>query len=66
MPEQEEGGMTDEESKVTVAKWAFAENVVIVLVTAVLFYATRSPWCFLCLLFVNIIRAKPCKKGETA
>jgi len=34
-------------------KWGVIENIVIIIVTAVLFYITRSAWCFLFLLLIN-------------
>ena len=50
-------------------RWAVAENIVIYIIVAVLFWFTRSGWVFLFLIFVNT-RIRPTKDapdlGESA
>lgn len=36
--------------------WAIIENIVTIIVTAGLFWFTKSEWCFLFLLNLNIIK----------
>lgn len=57
-----EGGGTVKSD--SVFKWAVIENIVIILVVAVLFYTTRSPWVFLLLLLVNMHKHKETGKDE--
>ena len=47
-------------------KWAIAENIMIYLIVAILFWLTRSGWVFLFLIFVNArIRPTP-RAGDLA
>ncbi len=39
--------------EISVEELLVVENILIILATSVLFYATRSPWAFLFLLFIN-------------
>lgn len=36
--------------------WYIIENIVTILVTAELFWLTNSPWCFIFLLNMNMIK----------
>lgn len=38
--------------------WAVIENIVTLLVTAGLFWATHSAWCFLLLLNLNFFKSE--------
>ena len=37
----------------SVEELLIVENIIIILAASILFYATRSPWVFLLLLFIN-------------
>ncbi len=39
--------------EISVEELLILENIIIILAASVLFYATRSPWAFLLLLFIN-------------
>lgn len=41
-----------------IVKWVVIENVVTILVLAALFAYTKSAWCFLLLLNVNLFKTK--------
>ena len=43
-------------------KWAIAENIMIYLIVAILFWLTRSGWVFLFLIFVNA-RIRPTQRA---
>jgi hypothetical protein len=39
-------------------KWVVIENIVVIIITAALFYLTRSAWVFLLLLCLNSYKIK--------